>query len=275
MRSWLAAWAEFEALNALATYAFEHPADNQHYAWPELSALHPSAALPGPGPRPPASPRRHPQRHRSWGRTKAAPGLPHQWLQHGRQIHPPALHRHQRPSSPSPGPRSAPLPSASRRSPSAPRSPSPTRSPKGRSKFLAEVERLSATVQTSASAPLLFLVDEIFSGTNSEDRRTAAAAVLEKLLHNGAIGALSTHDLALTDLATPANGGLNVHMASPRPQRPPRLRLQAQTRSKHHHQRPRHHPHARPIGVSEPQQSAGNTRSPSGISQRTSQNPAS
>ena len=90
----------------------------------------------------------------------------------------------------------------------------------GRSKFLAEVERLSAIVRASASAPLLFLVDEIFSGTNSEDRRTAARAVLEKLLVNQAIGALSTHDLALTDLATPHNTGLNVHMASPDPADP-------------------------------------------------------
>ena len=68
--------------------------------------------------------------------------------------------------------------------------------------------------------PVLFLVDEIFSGTNSADRRTAAAAVLNRLLTNGAIGALSTHDLALTELATDSNGGLNVHMASPNPDDP-------------------------------------------------------
>jgi DNA mismatch repair ATPase MutS len=90
----------------------------------------------------------------------------------------------------------------------------------GRSKFLAEVERLHAILTASAASPLLFLVDEIFSGTNSEDRRAAAAAVLHKLLANHAIGALSTHDLALTGLATPANRGLNVHMASPSPEDP-------------------------------------------------------
>jgi DNA mismatch repair ATPase MutS len=90
----------------------------------------------------------------------------------------------------------------------------------GRSKFLAEVERLSAILNASTATPVLFLVDEIFSGTNSEDRRTAARSVLEKLLANAAIGALSTHDLALTDLATPATAGLNVHMASPDPQDP-------------------------------------------------------
>jgi DNA mismatch repair ATPase MutS len=90
----------------------------------------------------------------------------------------------------------------------------------GKSKFLAEVERLSAIVLLSRSRPLLFLVDEIFSGTNSADRRTAARAVVNTLLASNAIGALSTHDLALTELASEANHGLNVHMASPDPDDP-------------------------------------------------------
>jgi DNA mismatch repair ATPase MutS len=85
----------------------------------------------------------------------------------------------------------------------------------GKSKFMAEVQRLSAIVREAKEAPVLFLVDEIFSGTNSLDRKTAAGAVLDSLLLHGAIGALSTHDLALTELATDANGGVNVHMASP------------------------------------------------------------
>ena len=90
----------------------------------------------------------------------------------------------------------------------------------GKSKFLAEVERLAAIVRASEQGPVLFLVDEIFSGTNSMDRRTAAEAVLERLLGCGAVGALSTHDLALTSLATEQNGGTNVHMASPDPEDP-------------------------------------------------------
>ena len=85
----------------------------------------------------------------------------------------------------------------------------------GKSKFLAEVERLARIVETSAEGPVLFLVDEIFSGTNSADRRAAAGAVVGKLLERGAIGALSTHDLALTELAGVENRGVNVHMASP------------------------------------------------------------
>ena len=85
----------------------------------------------------------------------------------------------------------------------------------GRSKFLAEVERLSVILDVSRQAPTLFLIDEIFSGTNSHDRAIAASAVLRDLIRNGAIGALSTHDLALTSLATTENHGTNVHMASP------------------------------------------------------------
>ena len=62
----------------------------------------------------------------------------------------------------------------------------------------------------------LFLIDEIFSGTNSADRRAAAEAVVRGLVAAGAVGALSTHDLALAELAdTDELGGRNVHMASP------------------------------------------------------------
>jgi len=95
----------------------------------------------------------------------------------------------------------------------------------GKSKFLAEVERLRDIVALAegpgsrAQDPedgCLFLIDEIFSGTNSADRRAAAEAVLRALIRSGAIGALSTHDLALAELAeVPELGGLNVHMASP------------------------------------------------------------
>jgi DNA mismatch repair ATPase MutS len=87
----------------------------------------------------------------------------------------------------------------------------------GKSKFLAEVERLRDIVALAGSGGgCLFLIDEIFSGTNSADRRAAAEAVLRALIRNGAIGALSTHDLALAELAEVQElGGLNVHMASP------------------------------------------------------------
>ena len=90
----------------------------------------------------------------------------------------------------------------------------------GRSKFLAEVERLSAILEGSRDKATLFLIDEVFSGTNSHDRRIAAEAVLRGLLRNKAIGAISTHDLVLTALATEENRGRNVHMASPDAENP-------------------------------------------------------
>jgi hypothetical protein len=88
----------------------------------------------------------------------------------------------------------------------------------GRSKFLAEVERLRDVLAMARANPSqsLFLIDEIFSGTNSADRRIAAESVLRGLLAAGSIGALSTHDLALAELAEVAGlRGRNMHMASP------------------------------------------------------------
>jgi len=85
----------------------------------------------------------------------------------------------------------------------------------GRSKFLAEVERLRQTIEESERTPVLFLIDEIFSGTNSQDRRTAAEAVVRTLIGRWALGALSTHDLKLSEIAEEAAlAGCNVHMGS-------------------------------------------------------------
>jgi DNA mismatch repair ATPase MutS len=86
----------------------------------------------------------------------------------------------------------------------------------GKSKFLAEVERLRQAIESAVpNRPVLFLIDEIFSGTNSRDRRIAAEAVIRTLVNQGAIGALSTHDLALTEIAnSPGMSGVNVHMGS-------------------------------------------------------------
>jgi hypothetical protein len=86
----------------------------------------------------------------------------------------------------------------------------------GKSKFLAEVERVRQTIQLAgAGKPILFLIDEIFSGTNSRDRRIAAEAVVRTLLDRGAIGAVSTHDMSLTAIADCQElRGANVHMGS-------------------------------------------------------------
>src|SRR4030088_1021612 len=84
----------------------------------------------------------------------------------------------------------------------------------GKSKFLAEVDRVRQTIQLTGSKNALFLIDEIFSGTNSRDRRVAAEAVVRTLVDRGAIGALSTHDMSLTEIADSELCGANVHMGS-------------------------------------------------------------
>jgi DNA mismatch repair ATPase MutS len=92
----------------------------------------------------------------------------------------------------------------------------------GKSKFLAEAERLRETIRlTATGVPVLFLIDEILSGTNSRDRRIAAQAVIEALVAGGAVGVLSTHDLALTEIAeNQVLRGFNVHMQSENPREP-------------------------------------------------------
>lgn len=92
----------------------------------------------------------------------------------------------------------------------------------GKSKFLAEVARLSESIARSRSGePVLFLIDEILSGTNSKDRIEAAEAVVKILIRYGAVGAISTHDLALTRiLGDAAVTGVLVHMESDNPNDP-------------------------------------------------------
>ncbi|MEO7157003.1 MAG: mismatch repair protein, partial [Vicinamibacterales bacterium] len=61
--------------------------------------------------------------------------------------------------------------------------------------------------------PLLFLFDELLSGTNSKDRRVAAEGVVRTMLSRGAIGMVTTHDLSLTEIASIFPGAVsNVHL---------------------------------------------------------------
>jgi len=86
----------------------------------------------------------------------------------------------------------------------------------GASKFFAEVERLrNSIVKARRGEPVLFLIDEMLAGTNSRDRCIAAGWMLEALNAAGAVGALSTHDLALAKIAQREDlRGANVHMQS-------------------------------------------------------------
>ncbi len=83
----------------------------------------------------------------------------------------------------------------------------------GRSRFYAEITRLRQIVElTNGEWPVLFLVDELLSGTNSHDREIGAAAIVRSLVDHGAIGLLTTHDLALAHIANLIQPpGANVH----------------------------------------------------------------
>jgi len=83
----------------------------------------------------------------------------------------------------------------------------------GRSRFYAEITRLRQIVDLAGGpVPALFLLDELLSGTNSHDRRIGAESILRGLLERNAIGLATTHDLALTEMATPLGPAAdNVH----------------------------------------------------------------
>ncbi len=82
----------------------------------------------------------------------------------------------------------------------------------GASRFYAEIARLKVVADCAVAGPTLFLLDEILSGTNSHDRRIGSEAVVRSLLARNAIGFVTTHDLALTDVAATLGGqATNVH----------------------------------------------------------------
>jgi MutS domain V len=77
----------------------------------------------------------------------------------------------------------------------------------GRSTFYTEILHirrvfdLTNSHRANAPNPLLFLFDELLDGTNSHDRRIGAERLIRSLLQRGAIGIVSTHDLALTEIS--------------------------------------------------------------------------
>jgi hypothetical protein len=81
----------------------------------------------------------------------------------------------------------------------------------GSSRFYAEITRLRQIVDLAGGElALIFLLDELLQGTNSKDRRTGAEGIVRALVGRGAIGLVSTHDLALTDIGG-AGHLRNVH----------------------------------------------------------------
>jgi len=71
----------------------------------------------------------------------------------------------------------------------------------GISSFYAELLRIKMIIEHShTKRPMLFLIDEIFRGTNSKDRILGARSVLKNLSKPWVIGLISTHDFELCDL---------------------------------------------------------------------------
>ena len=88
----------------------------------------------------------------------------------------------------------------------------------GISRFYAEIRRLKQIMDlTNSAVPVLFLLDELLSGTNSHDRLIGTRSFVTKLVERGAVGLVSTHDLALTAIpqeigARATNGHFKDHI---------------------------------------------------------------
>jgi hypothetical protein len=83
----------------------------------------------------------------------------------------------------------------------------------GLSRFYAEITRLKQIYDlTAKDLPVLFLLDELLSGTNSHDRRVGTESVVRGLLRHRGVGIVTTHDLALTAIVDTLNGqAANYH----------------------------------------------------------------
>jgi hypothetical protein len=73
----------------------------------------------------------------------------------------------------------------------------------GVSLFMAELRRLRSLLDAAPAAdaldgdPLLYLIDEMLHGTNSQERQAAGRRVMRHLLRRRALGAVTSHDLDL------------------------------------------------------------------------------
>jgi MutS domain V len=84
----------------------------------------------------------------------------------------------------------------------------------GLSYFYAEVKRLQALLAAAKiddAMPVLFLIDEIFRGTNSRERLIGSRSYIRALSQSAAVGLVATHDLELIKLADEIDGVVNLH----------------------------------------------------------------
>lgn len=84
----------------------------------------------------------------------------------------------------------------------------------GLSYFYAEVKRLQALLaatRVDRELPVLFLIDEIFRGTNSRERLIGSRSYIRTLSQGTSLGLIATHDLELIKLADEIPGVVNYH----------------------------------------------------------------
>ncbi len=84
----------------------------------------------------------------------------------------------------------------------------------GFSFFYAEVRRLKGLLnelKREHQVPVLFLIDEIFKGTNNRERLIGSRSYIQSLAGQHGLGAVSTHDLELTHLSDKIPGLANYH----------------------------------------------------------------
>jgi DNA mismatch repair ATPase MutS len=89
----------------------------------------------------------------------------------------------------------------------------------GHSRFYAEIEKLrricscaEGESKSGSGGGFIFLLDELLQGTNSKDRLVGAEGVVRALVEAGAIGVVTTHDLALAEMeGMPAGAMRNMH----------------------------------------------------------------
>jgi hypothetical protein len=84
----------------------------------------------------------------------------------------------------------------------------------GLSHFYAEVKRLKLILEAArdrSAAPVLFLIDEIFRGTNNRERLIGSRAYIQDLASYNGFGLVTTHDLELAELETAIPTLSNVH----------------------------------------------------------------
>ncbi len=84
----------------------------------------------------------------------------------------------------------------------------------GLSYFYAEVKRLQALLAAAKAddpLPVLFLIDEIFRGTNSRERLIGSRSYIRELSKGPSVGFIATHDLELIKLADEIEGVTNLH----------------------------------------------------------------